>query len=130
MITLNGYHHFKASDLLVLETLIWFHDEVVPNSGKEREMRITQALVVCFVLYRDQKFFWRALRSFVIPLIADPDISVEHAVHCTGKRIHDLAKSKAVRQGKIWLAETYEYFSSLEQLNRAFPDSGLAKYCN
>ena len=130
MITLTGYSAFKASDMVVLDTLKWFRDEVIPNSGKERDMRIDQALVVCFVLYRDQKLFWRALRAFVIPLIADPDISVEHAVNCTGKRIYDLAKSKAVRQGKIYLAYTYPFFASLDQLNRAFPESGLAKYCN
>ena len=129
-IDLSGYHYFKASDVLMLETLRWFRDEVVPKSGKERDMRINQALIVCFVLYRNQKLFWRALGAFVIPIIADPEVSIDHAINCLGKRIYDLAYSNEVWERKICLAQKRRLFASLEQLKRFYPESGVAKYCN
>ena len=127
LVSLNDRPLVEVTQGLTVETVEWFHDEIIPNAGEDKEMRINQAIFFCYILYPYPRVFWKTISRNIFPLIADLSLPPEQTVFNIGKRLYDLSQSKEVRNREIHFSSELYFLLTIRTLKRSCPESGLDK---
>jgi len=129
LVSLSGRYYVEVAKRLTVETVEWFHDEIIPNAGKDKEMRINQAIIFCFLLYLHEKVFWDTIFNNIFPFFVDSSLPTDQILFSLGKKMYDLSKSKEVKNREIYFSAERHFNFAICTLNEGFPGSGLSAYC-
>ena len=84
---------------LVESLLEWLHDRIQnTESPEEREMRINQAIFICFLLYTLwETVCFRCFKQYIAPFIIGPHFRTKQIVQTLQQRFYDITHSEEAK---------------------------------